>query len=174
MSEEPEKTDQAALSSQEHSIQAPENEVRSKDPSTRAALIAEMRKTEIEFSGPLPPPEILSRYDQIVPGAAERIIAMAEKQAEHRQRLESTVVRGNTSAQTRGSWFAFLISMVAVCGGIWLIHEGRSASGLATIITDLATLAGVFVYTRRRQTKEREKKSSDLEKRRAAARKKKL
>lgn len=31
------------------------------------------------YSGPLPHPETLAKYDQIVPGAAERIITMAEK-----------------------------------------------------------------------------------------------
>jgi uncharacterized membrane protein len=30
-------------------------------------------------SGPLPPPAIIAQYDEIVPGAAERIIQMAEK-----------------------------------------------------------------------------------------------
>lgn len=31
------------------------------------------------YSGPLPEPEALAKYDQIVPGAAERILTMAEK-----------------------------------------------------------------------------------------------
>jgi uncharacterized membrane protein len=31
------------------------------------------------FQGPLPPPSILRGYDEITPGAAERIIAMAER-----------------------------------------------------------------------------------------------
>jgi len=31
------------------------------------------------FSGPLPPPEILEKYNQVVPGLAERIITMAEQ-----------------------------------------------------------------------------------------------
>jgi uncharacterized membrane protein len=130
----------------------------------RAALIAQIQSES--FSGPLPPPDALARYDQIVPGAAERIIAMAEKQAEHRQKLESTVVKGNTSSQTRGTWFAFIISMTAICGGIWLIHGGKSATGLATIITDLAALAAVFVYTRKRQNKERERKAQAIQEKR--------
>jgi hypothetical protein len=31
------------------------------------------------FQGPLPPPAILRGYDDFIPGAAERIIAMAER-----------------------------------------------------------------------------------------------
>lgn len=43
-------------------------------------------------SGPLPDPRALAEYDRIHPGFAERIVAMAEKQAEHRQSLEASIV----------------------------------------------------------------------------------
>lgn len=36
------------------------------------------------FSGQLPPPEILAKYNSVVPNAAERIITMAETQAADR------------------------------------------------------------------------------------------
>lgn len=36
------------------------------------------------FEGPLPHPEILKQYDATVPGLAERIVAMAEKEQEAR------------------------------------------------------------------------------------------
>ena len=32
------------------------------------------------YSGPIPPPEALARYEEIQPGAADRILKMAEKQ----------------------------------------------------------------------------------------------
>jgi len=35
------------------------------------------------FSGPLPPPEILAKYNSVLSDAAERIISMAENQATH-------------------------------------------------------------------------------------------
>ncbi|MBI1739603.1 MAG: DUF2335 domain-containing protein [Acidobacteriales bacterium] len=47
------------------------------------------------FSGPLPHPEDLAKYEQVLPGSADRIIRMAERQAEHRQNLEKTVVLSN-------------------------------------------------------------------------------
>lgn len=39
--------------------------------------------------GPIPAPEVLAGYEQILPGAAERILAMAERQQENRLSLES-------------------------------------------------------------------------------------
>lgn len=49
------------------------------------------------FSGPLPPPEILRRFDEVVPGAAERIIKMAEEQSGHRRELEKKVIESDVS-----------------------------------------------------------------------------
>jgi len=43
-----------------------------------------------QFSGPLPHPEILNRYDQIITGAAERILIMAEEDARHQRDIEKT------------------------------------------------------------------------------------
>lgn len=45
-----------------------------------------------QFSGPLPPPDMLLKYNDIVPDGAERIIVMAEKQQNHRIYLEKLVV----------------------------------------------------------------------------------
>ena len=48
--------------------------------------------TRQEFRGPLPRPEDLEHYDQIVPGGAERLFAMAEREAKHRQDIERTAL----------------------------------------------------------------------------------
>ena len=52
-----------------------------------------------QFSGPVPHPDILARYDQILPGSAHTIIQMAMTQATHRQQLE--VVAQNADIQAR-------------------------------------------------------------------------
>jgi uncharacterized membrane protein len=118
------------------------------------------------FSGPIPPPALLEKYNQIIPNGAERILAMAEKQSAHREYLEKRVVDGNVSNQTRGSYFAFVISLTAILGGVWLISHGKSPEGLASIITSLVGLAGVFFYSKHQQKKEREQKSANLQARR--------
>lgn len=110
------------------------------------------------FQGPLPPPEMLERYNHVVPNGADRIVAMAEGQLRHRQRLESTVVDGNVNAQKRGQIFAFTLGLIAIIGGIVLIALNKNAQGLAAIITAFVALAGVFVYGRWEQERERERK----------------
>ena len=41
------------------------------------------------YSGPIPPPEYLAKYNEIHPGLAERIIIMAESESVHRRKIEN-------------------------------------------------------------------------------------
>jgi uncharacterized membrane protein len=44
------------------------------------------------FSGPLPPSPMFREYEDALPGAADRILGMAERQAEHRQEWEKSAL----------------------------------------------------------------------------------
>ena len=61
--------------------------------------------------------------------------------------------------QTWGIFAAFLLSIVIVCAGAFLIYNDKDISGLTLILGNLAALAGVFVYARRSQQQERAEKS---------------
>lgn len=114
------------------------------------------------FSGPIPPPEILVKYNEALPGAAERIIAMAENQSQHRQSLEKAVIAANCSTQKTGPIYGFVICMTAILGGVYLIHDGKSAQGLTAIISALSALVLVFVVGKWKQEKELSEKSNAL------------
>lgn len=149
--------------SRKHKPHGPNNPVRVADPNaldTRQPQAPARRVSASisAFQGPLPPPEMLERYNQIVPNGADRIVALAESQLRHRQRLESTVVDGNVTSQKRGQLFAFILGLVAIIGGIVLIGLDKNTQGLAAIITAFVALAGVFVYGRWEQERERERK----------------
>jgi uncharacterized membrane protein len=114
------------------------------------------------YSGPLPPPEDLAKYEQILSGSADRIIRMAEQQATHRQHLEAVAIGSNATTQKWGLACAFIIAMSAICGGIWLSLRGMSGAGLTAIIGALAALVGVFVYGKSEQKKELAEKAKGL------------
>lgn len=88
-----------------------------------------------EFSGPLPPPEVLARYNEALPGGAERIVTLAEEQASHRRRMEA-----------RGQVLLFAVVLVALIGGIGLIALGDNAAGLVPVIAAIGGLGSLFVY----------------------------
>lgn len=57
----------------------------------RGRLIAVIKESSSFFSGPLPPPQFLREYEEILPGSADRIVALAENEQGIREKLISTV-----------------------------------------------------------------------------------
>lgn len=106
------------------------------------------------YEGPLPPSHMLREYEEILPGSADRIIRMAERQAEHRQGIEKTVIACKSRSETLGVVFAGLIGLSAIAGGVFLIAIGRGVEGLVAIITAMGSLVGAFVYGTRSEKKE--------------------
>ena len=124
------------------------------------------------YSGPLPSPDMLEKYNAAFEECAERIVAMTEKQALHRQELERDAQRANIAAiqkrqelekvivqtgvknEARGQIFGFIIALSAIVGGTVVIAIGKDVIGLIAIISALASLAGVFIYGKRRQGRE--------------------
>lgn len=92
------------------------------------------RKSEY-FNGPLPHPEIFERYEETLPGAADRIIRMAEKQSLHRQQLELKVICSNIDNEKRGMYLAFSITMIFVIGGFCLILLNKNIAGYTALIS---------------------------------------
>ncbi|MHB1701679.1 MAG: DUF2335 domain-containing protein [Acidobacteriaceae bacterium] len=117
------------------------------------------------FSGPLPHPDLLAKYNDVIPNGAERIMAMAERQSAHRESLEALVVKGNLASQTRGSYFAFILALVCIAGGFSLVYTGRSGEGISAIIISIASLVSVFIYSKHEQKKERVEKALALQSR---------
>lgn len=128
-----------------------------------AATIMQAAIQISRFTGPLPPPEELAKYEQILAGAADRIIRMAEQQSKHRQSLEAVVIGGNATTQKWGLACAFTIAMSAIWGGIWISLKGMSGAGLTAIIVALVSLVGVFVYGKSGQKKELARKAGEFD-----------
>ena len=108
--------------------------------------------------GPLPTPEDLAHYNDIEPGLANRIMLMAEEQSNHRQSIELIAVRAGAWNNKWGLISGFFIGMTSIICGTWIISIGKSSEGLATIISSLVALVGVFVYGKYKTQKELEKK----------------
>ena len=109
-----------------------------------------------EFSGPIPPPHLLSQYDQVVPGAAERILAMAERQSAHRLDLERRVIVSDIKKSEKGQWFALFAASLALVFAFTLgMTDHQIAAGIIGGL-DIVSLATVFVFGRKQKRDERE------------------
>lgn len=114
------------------------------------------------YSGPLPPPQMLEQYNKVVPNGAERIMAMAEKQLDHRHELESVVIKSRAKSERLGTHYAFILAVLFGLGAVYLIKLGQNAAGISVLIGDIIALAGVFIAGRYMQKKENEKKIEAL------------
>lgn len=133
-----------------------------RNPSVRDGITPAgvMHQTAIveEYRGPIPSAGELKRYEDILPGAADRILTMAENQAAHRQKLEAEAITANIKNSRRGQAFAFIISMAVVVVGFILIMCDKNGWGLSMILADLAILAAVFVGNRVSEARELSRK----------------
>ena len=127
-------------------------------PANQAHIAKNVQIHSEIHSGPLPAPQILLQYNQIVPGAADRIIAMAEQQARHRQNLEQIVVKSGTRDSLVGLIFGLVIGLATEAGAVLCILNGHQSGGVTLGISGLAGLVGVFVYGSRQRRQEREMK----------------
>ena len=118
----------------------------------------------ISFSGPLPHPNDLEKYENIVPGSAEKIIKLAENQSIHRQNLEKKVINSGIKNSNKGLNFGLIIGIsgfivVAYCAYLKL----QVLAGIIAAI-DLGSLVGVFVYGSIQRKNERLLKEKELKK----------
>lgn len=118
-------------------------------------------RTEIR-SGPVPSAEELTKYEQVLPGSAERIFAMAELQAKHRHGLEKTVVDSGALRAKMGLVAGFIVAMTIGIGGIFVALKANPWAGATIVGVDLVGLVSVFVYGSQAQRKERETRAKLL------------
>lgn len=103
---------------------------------------------EQRFSGPIPHPDILAHYNNIVPGAAERIIQMAESEKEHRHHIEKSALQADISEARLGQIFAFLIGITAIIAGAYTAVAGEPLAGGFIGGGGVIGLVSVFIWGR--------------------------
>ncbi len=133
--------------SKEHEI-----EVEEKEESQIKRVVAEVIRSE-EFSGPIPHPKIIKGYEEVVPGAADRIISMAENQSKHRQELEKMMVSAEVRDSLLGVLFAFILGIGCIAAAIVIVimvpEKAGAISGALFGMTGIASIIATFIKSTR-------------------------
>lgn len=103
-------------------------------------------KVQEHYSGPLPHPDALARYDQIVPGAAERIIKMAEKEMGHRHSTEDRMTKNAIRTTYLGIIFAFMSVLILSGSVLYALYKGFDTVAASIAVGSIAAVAGVFIF----------------------------
>lgn len=105
-----------------------------------------------QYSGPIPPPEMLARYDPEVRGI---ILRMAEDEQSHRnsrlnKALDADIEdrQKGRSLEGRGQWFGFGIGIAGIIAATVMAIYGEPVAASIIGALDLVALVSVFVTGR--------------------------
>ena len=101
------------------------------------------------FSGPLPSPENLLNYDRIIPGTANRIIEMAEKNQEQRLYVDRIMAESDVKKSLRGQIFGFAVAVIAFTVATICAFLNQKEIGIASIGFSLVSIVSTFVLGRK-------------------------
>ncbi|MCW5981466.1 MAG: DUF2335 domain-containing protein [Bryobacteraceae bacterium] len=110
----------------------------------------------------VPPVQLLQHYENIVPGAAEKLLKSYLDYGEHRRAMQRRaqdaqfeLAKEELKLQGRGQLYGFLIALASVVGGFALAtYGGQPAYGVILSGGSLAAVVAVFVtgrFTGRRE-----------------------
>jgi uncharacterized membrane protein len=106
------------------------------------------------YSGPIPQASEIRQYEEVLPGLADRIVTMAEKQAKHRRRMETMDVFFEHLHVTAGQASALIVALFFGWIAWDLGQDGHEV--LAAFIggVDLVALVSVFIYGKRKEAQQ--------------------
>ena len=94
----------------------------------------------------IPSPELLSKYNAVMPGLADRIITQAEQQTVHRHYIEKKHLNSNIWKSILGLVFGFLLGLLGMGGGMYLTYMGFNVIGIVFSSATLVSLVMAFIY----------------------------
>jgi uncharacterized membrane protein len=122
----------------------------------KPATITNSIAVQSHYSGPIPPPQVLAHFEEIYPGAAEKIFSLAEKEAEHRHRIDSISLETERQemekefAEARlGQIFAMGSTVSAVVVTITAVTLGYEKAAIAIWTTTVVGLVAAFIKGRK-------------------------
>lgn len=101
---------------------------------------ADISVQHMRYEGPIPPPSVVRAYEEILPGAADRILAMAEREQDLRK-TENLKLLNNDRIKI---FCATLISALLIVASIFLAQANQPE--LAAIIGLSPVLGGIVQY----------------------------
>lgn len=130
----------------------------SREPPQGNSAISQRIEASFQFTGPLPPPAVLEQYNSILPDAADRIVSMAEKEQEHRHRMQEKLIdaqifdeKQQRNERRLGQIFGLSIGVVSILAGSVTAVLASPIAGGFIGSAGVVGLVSVFVLGRREQ-----------------------
>lgn len=132
-------------------------------PIVYSAQIAHMQS-----AGPIPSPDLLRQYEALRPGLADRIVKMAEEEAQHRRAIETEIIAVQSRDQNAyrfsellGQIFGLLIGLTAISGAVFCAVHGAQIAGAFIGTTGVTGLVTAFILGRTLLMKQKQQESQE-------------
>jgi len=99
--------------------------------------------------GPLPSGAEFERYDRVLPGTAERLVVLAEKETQHRHQFEDKALAANIKFEGLGLAFAFITLLIAMAVTVICAYFHQPLAFFVSGAVALPGLASVFMRKRK-------------------------
>jgi uncharacterized membrane protein len=103
-----------------------------------------VKQQSLMYSGPLPTSGEFNGYEQTLPGAANRILVLAEQEAEHRRKNEEKIIQHSIERSKRGQNFAFILALVSMGLIFYSMFKGEPLGAIVPAIIAFFSLLSVF------------------------------
>ncbi|MCI0488656.1 MAG: hypothetical protein L0229_18870 [Blastocatellia bacterium] len=97
------------------------------------------------FSGPLPSPKALEEYKKTAPELLNLIIKEYSEEGPHRRKNEDRLIANGILMARLGLLSAFLITVLFLAAGFYLILHGHDAAGAAICGAGLVSVVVAFL-----------------------------
>lgn len=120
-----------------------------------------IQRTEHRFSGPIPPPEVMKVYGEVNTSIPGQIMAMAEKQGNHRRDLECALstakirdMHEDRVERRNGQFLAGFVALAILGAVVWVTLAGQPAvgGGLVAVLVGVIALFVTGKYSRGHNT----------------------
>ena len=96
--------------------------------------------------GPLPAQEIILRYEEIIPGAAERIMGLASQRLDHDWEEELRLLTERGRQGYMGMAAGFILALMLTLGALLLVFFGHPWVGISLVGLNITLAVSVSVY----------------------------
>ena len=107
----------------------------------------------MSYKGPVPHPDIVKGYNEVIPNGGERILAMSEKQSNHRIDLEKFAITEQLKQSRNGQLLGFIIAVICLIFSFILSLTGHETVAALIGGSTIVGLVTTFVLGKRTQEK---------------------
>lgn len=103
-------------------------------PSMTAVATEVSMQATVEYSGPMPSPQVMRGYAEIYPGAPEQLFAQFKAEQEHRHNWENNALEATKSERKRKDCLAALSGVLGIGFSCFLAYLGAHVASAVVVV----------------------------------------